>query len=86
MPSHVVYRVFPQETVVLNIDSGQYHGLNATAGRMLEALEKADVVRDALVALEAEWPGSGDRLERDLCRLCIAFHRRGLIELDEPAP
>ena len=39
-PSHVVYRTFVTETVALNIETGQYHGLNATAGRMLEVLER----------------------------------------------
>ena len=35
-PQHVVYRSFPSETVVLNLQTGSYHGLNATAGRMLD--------------------------------------------------
>ena len=27
------------ETVILNLESGMYHGLNSTAARMLQALE-----------------------------------------------
>ena len=51
VPQHVVYRSFPSETVVLNLETGKYHGLNATAGRMLDALEQAACVRDAAAAL-----------------------------------
>ena len=33
LPQHVVYRDFVSETVLLNIQTGKYHGLNPTAGR-----------------------------------------------------
>lgn len=33
VPDHVVYRAFVDETVVLNLDTGRYHGLNAVGGR-----------------------------------------------------
>ena len=36
VPQHVVYRRFAAETVVLNLETGTYHGLNATGARMLE--------------------------------------------------
>ena len=38
IPQHVVFRTFVEETIVLNLESGRYHGLNRTAGRMLELL------------------------------------------------
>src|SRR3990170_1998979 len=38
LPDHVVVRTFVLETVVLNLETGQYHGLNPTAGTILEML------------------------------------------------
>jgi hypothetical protein len=83
----VVYRSFPSETVVLNLQTGKYHGLNATAGRMLEALERADCVRDAAAALAADYGQPQSVIENDLCELCASLLERGLIETDvSPEP
>jgi hypothetical protein len=82
VPQHVVYRSFPAETVVLNLETGRYHGLNATAGRMLKALEQADSVRDAAAALAADYEQDPSVVERDLCELCQSLLERGLIETD----
>jgi hypothetical protein len=82
VPQHVVYRSFPTETVVLNLPTGKYHGLNATAGRMLDALEKADCVRNAAAALAGSYEQPQDVIENDLCALCASLLERGLIETD----
>jgi len=82
VPQHVVYRSFPSETVVLNLQTGKYHGLNATAGRMLEELERAACVREAAVALAESYERAQVVVERDLCELCRALLERGLIEAD----
>ncbi len=82
VPQHVVYRSFPAETVVLNLETGKYHGLNTTAGQMLEALEQAACVRDAAVTLSARYEQEQSAIERDLCELCQSLLERGLIETD----
>ncbi len=83
VPQHVVYRSFPSETVVLNLQTGRYHGLNATAGGMLEALERAACVRDAAIAVSADYEQPRAVVEQDMCKLCSALLERGLIELDD---
>lgn len=82
IPEHVVHRDFPGETVVLNLETGQYHGLNATARRMFAALEGASIGA-AVTALAGEFGVSPDRIERDLLDLCSALTDRGLLELDD---
>jgi Coenzyme PQQ synthesis protein D (PqqD) len=82
VPQHVVYRSFPSETVVLNLNTGRYHGLNATAGRMLEQLERAACVRDAAAALADGYELPQGVVENDLCALCASLLARGLIEAD----
>ncbi len=84
VPQHVVYRAFPTETVVLNLETGRYHGLNATAGRMLEALGRAETGSQAAVELAAAYEQPVDVLEADLYDLCCALLERGLIEVDGP--
>jgi hypothetical protein len=86
VPQHVVYRSFPAEAVVLNLETGKYHGLNATAGRMLEALEQAASVRDAAAALAAGYEQEHDLIEQDLCELCQSLLERGLIETTDGSP
>jgi hypothetical protein len=82
VPQHVVYRSFPSETVVLNLETGKYHGLNATAGQMLEALERAACVRDAAASLAESYEQDQGVIERDMCELCQSLLERGLIQTD----
>ena len=86
VPQHVVYRSFPHETVVLNPETGKYHGLNATAGQMLEVLERAASVRDAAAELAELYGQPQDVIEHDLCELCASLLERGLVEADGAAP
>jgi hypothetical protein len=82
VPQHVVYRSFPAETVVLNLETGRYHGLNPIGGRMLEELERTPTVRAAAAALADRYEESQSTIELDLCELCDVLHQRGLIEID----
>jgi hypothetical protein len=86
LPQHVVFRSFPSETVMLNLQTGKYHGLNATAGRMLEELERTPCVRDAAAALAESFDQTLDTIEQDLCLLCGSLLERGLIEIDAQPP
>ena len=80
LPSHVVFRAFALETVVVNLERGVYHGLNPTAGRMLETLARASSVRAAAAALAEELGQPQAVVEADLAALCADLLARGLIE------
>src|SRR5262245_51634777 len=82
VPKHVVHRSLPAETVVLNLRTGKYHGLNPTAGRMLEALAGEGSVRAAAAVVAAEYEQPLSMAERDICDLCEALLERGLVEID----
>ncbi len=82
LPQHVVYRCFPSETVVLNLQTGSYHGLNPSAGRMLEALEKSESVLAAAKLVANDSEQAQQSIERDMCDFCSALLSRGLIEVD----
>jgi len=81
VPDHVVYREFVNETVVLNLETGTYHGLNPSGGKMLESLGAATTVRDAAAALAAHYGRPLPEIEQDLYEFCLGLHARGLVEL-----
>jgi hypothetical protein len=83
VPDHVVYRTFVEETVVLNLETGTYHGLNPTAGRMLEVLEKASDVETAARELAEEYGRPVETISDDLVEFCEGLLARGLIDVDD---
>jgi coenzyme PQQ synthesis protein D (PqqD) len=86
VPDHVVYRAFPRETVVLNLKTGTYHGLNPVGGRMLDLLERLPTVQAAVAQIAEEYGRPVDEIESDVCELCTELLERGLIELDADHP
>lgn len=83
LPQHVVFRDFVNETVMLNLETGQYHGVNPTGGRMLLALEKAATVAHAAQEVAAEFEIPVEQVEADISVFCRDLVKRGLIELME---
>jgi hypothetical protein len=84
VPDHVVFRSFVSETVLLNLKTGLYHGVNPVGGRMLEALERAPDVRAAAAALAGEFGVPDSHVEQDIAEFCLGLLERELIQL-EPA-
>src|ERR671937_1527242 len=83
-PEHVVYRPFVKETVVLNLQTGKYHGVNPTGGRMLEVVERSETIGAAAKQLANEFETPLEVIEADLCDFCRDLLERGLIELRAP--
>jgi hypothetical protein len=76
LPQH---RSFVAETVVLNLRTGKYHGLNPTAGKMLEALDAAPSVGEAVPVLAAEYDLREEQIQGDLLLLTRGLLERELI-------
>ena len=83
VPDHVVHRSFAHETVILNLKTGKYHGLNPTAGAMLTELERGATVAEAAAQLAASYDRPVEEIEQDLSDLCLDLLERGLIELTD---
>ncbi len=85
LPQHVVFRAFPAETVVLNLETGQYHSVNPAGGHFLDVLERSDSVLEALERLHAEFPKQ-DRavIQADLYQFYVDLAQRGIIEVNGP--
>ena len=81
LPQHVVHRTFVAETVVLNLQTGKYHGLNPMGGHMLDVLSESNDVRSAAERVAAEYDQDPDVVEEDFVVFCNDLFDRGLIEL-----
>jgi hypothetical protein len=84
VPAHVVQRQFAEETVVLNLNTGQYHGLNATGGAMFEALAAAPTVRAAVAKLAERYGRLEHEIEPDVIEFVDQIVERDLVTLELP--
>jgi hypothetical protein len=82
IPQHVVYRTLASETVMLNLETGRYYGLNQTAGRMLELIERGTEFDAAVAQLASEFEAPEEMVREDFLVLCHELSGKGLIELE----
>jgi len=79
----VVFRELGGETVLLNLRTGVYYGLNETGAAMWSRLVECRDPARVLGALARDYAVAPDRLERDLKDLIAALTDKGLLEADE---
>ena len=84
VPEHVVTRDFDRELVVLNLQSGEYHGLNPVGARMFEGLRTATAAAELVDPLVGEYGQPREVIEADLVELLRALSERGLVVLETP--
>lgn len=82
MPDHVIVRGFADESIALNLKTGQYHGLNQSAHAMLETLQRHGTSEHALDELSERFAAPRATLRRDLECLRADLCERGLLEPD----
>ena len=82
IPDHVIHRSFAAETVALNLETGHYHGINATGGRIMDLLrENGGDVDAAAECLAAEHGHEVQEVAPDVREFCAALAQRGLAEV-----
>lgn len=79
IPQYVVFRAFAAETIMLNLQTGTYHGLNPTAGKMLETLQQHEVISEAAAAITDHYSADAAVVESDMLALCSGLVERGLL-------
>lgn len=84
VPEHVVFREFPEQSVVLNLDQGYYHGLNRSGSLMFALLAKGETLAAVARAVAERYRLSSEQARRDVDRLCASLLERGLLERAEP--
>jgi hypothetical protein len=76
----VVYRSFGAETVLLNLKTGQYHGLRGSGGRMLELLSETGDVDETARRIADEFDQPVENVTRDVNELCAGLRERQLMK------
>lgn len=77
----VVLREFPAETVVLQLQTKQYHSLNASAATML-ARVVGRPAGTAVADLSSELDADADRIRTDLATLLRGLADRSIVTLE----
>jgi hypothetical protein len=78
----VARRSFADETIMLNLQTGQYHGLNEVAAVMVEGLAAGNTARQVAADVAGRAGQPVDRVEADLRELIDGLLERKLIEVD----
>lgn len=83
VPRHVVLRAFASETVLLNVQTGYYYGMDEIGARFFETLRKSQNVASAVHILVKEFEQPAQRIREDTMHYCSELEKLGLIELIE---
>ena len=81
VPADVLVQELQGESVLLNVHSGRYFGLDPVGTRMWAVLTSAGSLQAAYDTLFAEYDVEGERLERDLRGLVEKLVEHGLLEV-----
>ncbi|MGZ4187400.1 MAG: PqqD family protein [Solirubrobacteraceae bacterium] len=84
VPDHVVFREFPEQSVVLNLDRGHYHGLNRSGSMMFALLASGETVGAVAEAVSERYRLPPAQAQQDVFRLCATLLERGLLERTQP--
>jgi len=84
IPSHVLIRFLEQESVLLNLDTERYFGLDAVGTRMWQVVTTSRTVEAALAPLAEEYDAPLETLRTDLANLLQHLVKNGLIAM-QPA-
>lgn len=74
------------DTVILNLKTGIYHGLDAVGARIWHLIQESRTITDILDTLLAEYDVEPDRCERELVALLQKLADAGLIEVSNETP
>lgn len=86
LAEHIVYRDFGDQSVVLNLQAGQYHGLNGTAGAMLALLLSGETIASVASSVTERYRVAPADAERDVRALCASLLERGIVQPAELRP
>jgi hypothetical protein len=80
VPDSVAARKIGDETILLNLETGTYYGLDNVGSRFLELLERNGEIGAAHLVLLQEFDVKPEILEADILRLSEEMRSKGLLE------
>jgi hypothetical protein len=81
VPAHVLVRHLDGESVLLNLETEKYFGLDATGTRMWEVATQSASLEAAYVALAQEFDVEPEVLRSNLAELMARLIENGLLKL-----
>jgi len=75
----VIVRELAGESVVLDLSSGRYFGLNAVGTRVWQLIQEGQPVEGLIQAVMAEFDADARDVERDVIALLEDLKARGLV-------
>jgi hypothetical protein len=81
IPERVLLRELDGESVLLNLDSERYFGLDETGTRMWAALTTSKSIEEALEKLVDEYDVESELLREDLNELIEKLRDHGLVDV-----
>jgi hypothetical protein len=81
VPDDVLISNLQDESVILNLDSERYYGLDSIGTRILSALTTSDSIEAAYNTLIQEYDVDGQVLRQDLLTLVESLVEQGLIQV-----
>ena len=81
IPDEVLISRLQEESVILNLDSERYFGLDDVGTRILSVLTTADSIGTAYESLLQEYEVDGQILRQDLLALIESLLQQGILEV-----
>lgn len=69
------------EKVMLNIENGNYYGLDSIGSRIWDLIEKPHSIREVVAVLCTEYDAEIEICQHDVLKFLSQLHARGLVEL-----
>jgi hypothetical protein len=79
VPDDVLISNLQEESVILNLDSERYYGLDDVGTRFLSVLNTADSIEAAYVVLRDEFDVDAQSLRQDLFELVEDLVKQGIL-------
>jgi hypothetical protein len=80
IPPQVVSRLVGDETVILNLESGMYFGLDGVGKRIWESIEAGNSLTEIVSMIAAEYDVEAQQAEGDLLEFVTELVERGLLQ------
>ncbi|MBI4322790.1 MAG: PqqD family protein [Candidatus Omnitrophica bacterium] len=80
IPDGILFKDLAGETVLLNLNTGVYFGLDPVGTRIWQLLQDGQSLHQVLIRLREEFDADPARGEADLIRLITSLLEHGLLE------
>ncbi len=81
VPDDVLISGLQSESVILNLDSERYYGLDEVGTRMMSVLTTSDSIQSAYEILLQEYDVEAEMLRQDLTSIIEQLVEQGLVEV-----